>query len=308
MIRPLLALLLLASPALAADDDEAYSAPDRSVTLDAKARERLGIATAQAKALDYQVEARGFGQVMSVDALAQTDADLTVAESAARASQSALERAENLYKADTGVSRQVLEQAEHQAATDAAQLSLAQRKAIATWGHDAPFKDASQRRAMMNKIASGGAALVRATLPQGSMIDAPAQMRVEKLNAGGDDKGWTASQVWSAPADPTVPGRSFYLLIENAKGLLQGDRVRVVGSASDKTKGAVVPADSVLIAEGKTWVYIEEKPDYFVRQAVDITRPTATGYFTPYGVQPGEPIVVRGAAHLLAKETGTAED
>ena len=105
MIRPLLALLVLVSPALAADEDDAYSAPDRSVTLDAKARARLGIATAQAKSMDYQIETRGFGQVMSVDALAQTDADLTVAESAARASQSALERAENLYKADTGVSR-----------------------------------------------------------------------------------------------------------------------------------------------------------------------------------------------------------
>jgi hypothetical protein len=244
---------------------------------------------------------------VSVDALAQTDADLTVAESAARASQSALTRAENLYKADTGVSRQVLEQAEHQAATDAAQLALAQRKAIATWGRDAPWRDAASRRALMAKIASGDAALVRATLPQSMPGDAPPSVRIEKLNPSGDDKGWTANMVWSAPADPNVPGRSFYILVEKAKGLLQGDRVRVTAGGGDKTKGAVVPADSVLIAEGKTWVYIEEKPNYFVRQAVDTTRPTATGYFVPYGIQPGEAIVTKGAAHLLAKETGTED-
>jgi hypothetical protein len=307
MMKALMLVLLLAAPAFAADDDEAYTAPDRSVTLDAQARGRLGIATAQARAMDFQVETRGFGQVMSVDALGQTDADLTVAESAARASQSALERAENLYKADTGVSRQVLEQAQHQAATDAAQLTLAQRKAIATWGHDAPWRDAAERRALMAKIASGNAALVRATLPQDSLSNTPPTMRVEKLDQAAGDKGWSASMVWSAPADPTVPGRSFYMLVENAKGLLQGDRVRVIAGGGDKTKGAVVPADSVLIAEGKTWVYIEEKPNYFVRQAVDTTRPTQTGYFVPYGIQPGEAIVTRGAAHLLAKETGTED-
>jgi hypothetical protein len=305
MMKSFIALLLLASPALAADDDEAFTAPDRSVTLEAPARARLGIATAQARAMEFQVEARGFGQVMSVDALAQTDADLTVAESAASASQSALTRAENLYKADTGVSRQVLEQAQHQAATDAAQLALVQRKAIATWGHDAPWRDAASRRALMAKLASGDTALVRATLPQGGLGAAPPAMRVEKLDQG--DKGWAASMVWSAPADPAVPGRSFYLLVENAKGLLQGDRVRITAGGGDKTKGAVVPADSVLIAEGKTWVYIEEKPNYFVRQAVDTSRPTPTGYFVPYGVQPGEAVVTKGAAHLLAKETGTED-
>jgi hypothetical protein len=245
--------------------------------------------------------------VLSIDALAQTDADLSVAEAAARASQAALERAEGLYKADTGVSRQVLETAQHQAATDAAQLALAQRKAIATWGHDAPWRDAAARRAMMAKLASGDVALVRGTLPQGTGGDAVPPMRVERLTPRPGDKGWPATTVWSAPADPAVPGRSFYMLVENAKGLFQGDRVRVIAGGENVT-GALVPAEAVLIAEGTTWVYVEDKPNYFVRQAVDISHPTPTGYIVTHGIQPGEKVVTEGAAHLLAKETGSEED
>ena len=308
MKRYVLLAMMLAGSANAADED-AYSAPDRDITLDAATTARLGIAAVAATEQSIQTQARGLGQVLGLDVLAQTDADLSIAESAAAASQAALVRAEGMFKADTGISRQALEAAQHQAATDAAQLSLAQRKAQAAWGRDPPWRDASSRRALMNKLSSGEAVIVRAVLanaPEGQPV-----MRVEKLGApGSKDKptAWTAKSVWSAPADPTVPGRVYYLLLENAKDLGEGERVRVIASSGEAQKGAYVPASAVIIAEGATWLYIETQPNYFVRQAIDIGQPSGGGYVLLHGVQPGEKVVVAGAGHLLAKETGTESD
>ena len=302
-----IAALALASPALAADEDS-YSAPDRSVTLDAAARARLGIVAAAAPAKPFTAEVRGLGQVLGLDVLAQTDADLSVAEAAARSSQAALTRAQGMFAADAGVSRQVLEAAEHQAATDAAQLALAQRKSIGAWGRDTPWRDAAQRRTLMTRIAAGEVAVVKATFPA-NIIDpaAPPTMRIEALGGNALAKPLTAKTVWSGPADPAVPGRTYYMLVENAAALAEGDRVSVTATAGAPKEGAYVPAGAVIIAEGSTWLYIEEKPGYFVRQAVDISQPSGEGYVLLHGVQPGEKVVTAGAGHLLARETGETD-
>jgi hypothetical protein len=301
-------LLLAAAHPCGAQDDDAYEAPERSVTLDAPTKVRLGIATVAAQAVQYRGEARGLGLVLGIDAIAQTDADLTVAESAAQVSQAALARARALFSADTSVSRQTLEAAEHQATTDTAQLLLAERRSEGTWGHDAPWRDSKQRRTLMAEIAAGKAVIVRATFAADVIGDsAPAQTRIERLDAADGGRHWTASRLWNAPADPAVPGRSYYLLIEAAQGLNQGERVRVVAEFGASKSGALVPAAAVIIAEGSTWLYIEQKSDYFVRQAIDLSQPLGPGYFVSTGVQAGESVVVQGAGQLLARETGTED-
>jgi hypothetical protein len=304
-----LAALLTGADSSVAQDEDSYEAPERSVTLDAQTKARIGITTVAAKSLQYRAEAHGLGQVIGVDAIAQTDADLTVAEAAAQASQAALVRTRALFGADNSVSQQALEAAEHQAAADSAQLTLAERKSAATWGRDAPWQDAKRRKALIAKITAGTALIVRATFPADSVGDsALGSIRIERLDAEEGGKDWTATTVWSAPADPAVPGRSYYLLVEGAQGLAPGERVRVAAPYGAVTQGALVPTGAVLIAEGRTWLYIEEKADYFVRQAINLSHPVGEGYFTSSGVQPGEAVVIQGAGQLLAREIGTSED
>ena len=292
--------------AYAADDDQ-FSAPERNVTLDASSRGKLGIVTAPAKASNFRSETQGFGQILTIDALGQTDADLSVAEATAQASAAALARAEGLFKADTSVSRQVLETAQRQAVTDAAQLTLAQRKAVATWGREGPWQDAAKRHALLRSVATDKTLLVRATLPASATIEGDTAIRIERLGLSSNAKGLKVSSVWSAPADPTLPGRSYFILLEGPTGLSQGERVRVSVSGGKATAGAIVPPSAIIIAEGQTWLYVEEKPNYFVRQAIDLSQSTSNGYFVPHGVNPGEKVVTEGAAHLLAKETGSEE-
>jgi len=301
-------LLLAAAHPCSAQDEDDYEAPERSVTLDAQTKARIGVTTVAAQSVQYRGEASGLGLVLGIDAIARTDADLTVAESAAQLSQAALVRARGLFGADTSISRQALEAAEQQAATDAAQLMLAERKAEATWGHDAPWRDPKQRRALIAEISAGKAAIVRATFAADVIGDAaPGRTRIERLDGAAGGKKWTVTRLWSAPADPTLPGRSYYLFIQAAQDLNQGERVRVLADFSPSKAGAFVPAGAVVIAEGRTWLYIEDKPDYFVRQAIDLSQPLGSGYFISAGVQAGETVVVQGAGLLLARETGTED-
>jgi len=275
------------------------------VQLDAPAQQRLGIATLAAQSVQHRAEVSGLGQVMGLDVLAQTDAELSSAEAAARSSDAALTRARGLYEADTSVSRQALEAAERQATTDSVQLALARRKSIAAWGRGAPWTSAAQRTALLAKVAAGTSAIVRASFPADSGTAAAGAMRIEPLD-GAPTAPLSAASAWAAPADPTVPGRSYFLIVDAAESLTPGQRVRVFMPVGPSEAGVVVPAAALVIAQGGTWAYVEGKDGSFVRRAVSLSQPSASGYFTT-AVHPGERVVVQGAGQLLARETGTED-
>ncbi len=311
-------LLFLASPSVAVTQDEPDEdeAPDRSVTLDAATVARLGIVTAPLQAAQFRAETSGFGVVMAFDTLAQTDADLSTAEAAVQASQAALARARGLFAADVSVSRQTVEAVDRQAAADAAQLTLAQRRAVATWGQGLPLRNAAARSRLLARLLTGDVALARITFPTDVVGDAtPTALRVQRVDAASDAISWAARIVGRAPADPAVPGRSFFALIERARGLQPGERLLVSLPQGGTQHGAVIPYSAVLIAEGQAWYYAAEiipliipmaPLEDFTRHMIDIAHPTATGYFAA-DATPGQPAVVDGAGLLLAREIGPAE-
>ena len=277
------------------------------VKLDAPTQQRIGITTLAVQAVQHRAEVQGLGQVMGLEALAQTDAELTSAEAASRASQAALERARGLYNADTSVSRQALEAAERQASTDSVQLELARRKAIASWGRGAPWTTPAQRAALLARISAGTSAIVRATFPADIGPAGGSPTRVEPLDGAGARFSLSAASAWAAPADPAIPGRSYYLLVTGAEALAPGQRVRVLMPTGPSEPGVLVPASALVIAEGGTWLYVQQQGGAFVRRAVSVSQPLGEGYFTA-AVHPGERVVVKGAGQLLARETGTASE
>ena len=167
------------------------------------------------------------------------------------------------------------------------------------------------------RLAAGKAALARITFPPNAVGDTiPSSLKFERVDATKGSAGWTSGAVWSAPADPTVPGRSFYAIVERARNLLPGERLRVFLSAAKSQQGVVIPSAAVLIAEGKAWYYDDEHispaiPDapfeIFTRRMLDISQPTKEGYFVP-DAEPGQVVVIEGAGLLLARETGSSEE
>jgi hypothetical protein len=120
-------------------------------------------------------------------------------------------------------------------------------------------------------------------------------------------KGWKMNSVWDAPADATVPGRSFFALLKGSDAG-EGERLLVWAPIGETVSGVVVPVAATVLSEGKYWCYVEKKPGAYVRTEVDTGIPTADGYFVDDGVVAGDKIVVTAAGQLLAKESNSGAE
>lgn len=160
----------------------------------------------------------------------------------------------------------------------------------------------------MAALGTGRAVLVRATFPLGGLDAArPKSLTVTPLDS--DARSFTATQIWDAPSDPAIPGRSFYLLLEGS-GLAQGARVTVTAPAGAAEAGVRIPASALVLSESQSWAYVQTKPGTFQRQAIDISKPLPGGYFEPdgKGVTAGQQIVTGGAGLLLAHEANPSTE
>src|SRR5215471_14424941 len=109
-----------------------------SVTLTANEVRDLGVRTMIARSETYTETALAYGVVSNFDALSQADASVLTAEAAVRQSQASVARTRRL-KALKAVSQEALDLAEKQAATDAAQLAMAERQEASAFGRNAPW-------------------------------------------------------------------------------------------------------------------------------------------------------------------------
>ena len=270
---------------------------------------RLGIATAPAQRATFTPQVRGYGVVSSLTTVAQTDSDYRTALAAVTDSQAALDRAKKLYGgngSDHNVSLQSLSTAEHQAASDKAQLDLADRKEIATFGQHAPWRGPPRDNTILDNLTSGNSVLVTATFPLGVFFAAaPAKVVVTHLNAQPNEKTWTSKLIWDAPADPTIPGRSFFVLVDRSE-LAQGEHVLVFAPTGPQIEGVRIPADAVILSEDQPWCYVSDGGHRFHRVLIDLRLQLSEGYFVAKGIAPNQPVVVKGTGLLLARELGAA--
>jgi hypothetical protein len=303
-------LLLSACDKGAADKPEAKEDADTpGVTLKAEEMQSLGLTVQPAVEAQYRGQISGYGVVTALDTIAQADSDFLAAQATASQSQAAAARARSLATGEeAAISREQLETAESKAAADQAALALARRKSDAAFGLNAPFRDPVSRARVMRELASGAAVLVRATFPAAGGV-MPVKLIISRMGAGA--KSWTATNIWEAPADPSVPGRSFYAIVQGSD-LAQNERVTAAIPSGAPQAGVKVPAQAVVFGESEAWVYVQTGPRTFLRTKVATDRPLNTGeggdgYFVT-GIKPGAKIVVDGAGLLLAHEVNPSTE
>ena len=271
------------------------------VSLKPEEVEKMGLVTAQAEELTHEPEASGFGVVLAHDTVAQAVADLRTANAAVRQSRAAFERSRRLVGTPGAMPADTQEMAEKQAAVDRAALELTRQRLTTAFGQNPPWKW-EETNPQLIAVASGQAKLVRVTFPLGTLDDgSPSRVRVARLNAALGGKGWQSQQVWRAPADATVPGRSFFTVLKDGQPS-EGDRVLAWAPIGEPESGVLIPSSAVVISGGKYWVYVEEKPGTFVRTEIDPSHPTDDGYFVKAGISPGDKLVTAAAGQLLARE------
>ena len=271
---------------------------------------KLGITTVKAAPVQYVPAKQGFGVVMSHDAIAQAVADVTTAQAGLRLSQAALARVARLDGTPGAQSAEARESAARQAAVDAAALRLAEAKSSAMFGQRPPWAHQSDSKILV-ELAEGQIKLVRVTFPLGVLSGAaPSSLRLARLDATTVGERWTARPVWDAPFDPTIPGRSFFAVLQH-NDVGEGERVLIwaAGDNSERAEsGVLVPPTAVVVIDGKYWCFVEREPGVFSRSPVDISRPMADGYFVKDGIKPGDPIVTSAAGLLLARQTNPSSE
>jgi hypothetical protein len=300
-----------APPADAAKAGEAAQPAAEGVTLTAEQAAKLGIATQPAKPIEYSAETAGFGMVVPHDATAVAVAELATARAAEHQSRAALERAQRLTGTPGAMSADAVASAARQAETDGAALALAEQRLTALIGVGPPGGAANT---VLQEVASGKIKLLRATFPLGALQGStPATLRAAHLDALSPDaprpaQGWNVNSVWAAPADATLPGRSFFGLLKSGEAA-EGERLVVWAPGTGPSQhGVVVPAASLVISDGKYWCYVETKPHVYVRRQVDPDRAIADGYFVTEGIAPGDKLVTAAAGLLLARETNPSTE
>jgi hypothetical protein len=284
------------------------AAEDResAVKLTQEQTDKLGVETKVAEATEHVRQAPGYGVVVSHEVIAQVAAELETAQANERLSHSALLRAQKLAGTPGAVSTDLQETAAQKAEVDAAALTLTAHKVSATLGMRPPWNMGAPS-ATLRELASGKVKLVRATFPFGNLRGAvPKRLKAGRIGAG-EPEQWTLTDVWDAPADATLPGRSFFALLREGDAG-EGERLQVWAATGKPQEGVIVPASAAVMSESKFWCYVEKEPGTFSRVEIDTSLPTEDGYFVSAGVSPGDKIVTTAAGQLLAKETGSGAE
>ncbi len=302
----LVALLLTAAGASTSAAPLHAAGPGAPIVLTPDEYTHLGAATESARAVSYTPEVHGYGIVLSTATFAQMDADIESARAAVLQSQASLDRYRKLHRAANAVSMEALDVAQHQATADSVALALADRKESSAFGPDAPWRGPQRNAELISKVVSGASVIVQATFPLDTRFGAaPLSFSIEHLSEQHTPVNSGTSVIWRAPADPTIPGQSFFTIID-AHDLEQGEHVVVYAPTGTALSGARIPAEAVVIAAQQAWCYVLEAPLTFRRVAVDMSRPLDGGYFVTSGVKPNQQVLVKGTGLLLAREFGSS--
>jgi len=302
VIAALLSLAACGKSEKSAEAEKEAETP--GLTLKAEEVKSLGLMIEPATAAQFTGRITGYGVVTALDTIAQADSEFLAAQAASAQSQAAAARARSLSTGEeAAISREQLEVAESKAAADAAALALARRKTEAAFGMHSPWRDSATRQAVMRRLASGAAVLVRVTFPAtGGAV--PKSLEISRM--GTDAKSWTTHTIWDAPADAAIPGRGFYALVEGSD-LAQNERVIAAVPTGTPQMGAKIPAKAVVYGESEAWAYRQTGSTTFLRTKVDISRPQGDGYFVDT-IKPGDKVVTDGAGLLLARETNPSTE
>jgi hypothetical protein len=279
---------------------DAAAAESEGVSLKPDEVEKLGIVTTEVKTVEHAPEATGFGVVLAHEGIATAVAELDSATAAQRQSRAALERTQRLTGTAGAMPADTMEGLQRQAVTDEVAVELARRKLSAIFGQNSPWKN-QINSPQLRALAGGDAKLVRVSFPLGATGDAPASLRLARINASQGGKSIQARSVWSAPADTSIPGRSYFAYLKSGE-FGEGEHLLAWTPIGEAESGILVPASAAVINGGKYWCYVEEKPGQFVRSEIDPSMATNDGYFVKEGIQAGAKIVTASAGQLLARE------
>ncbi|GHH19832.1 hypothetical protein GCM10008023_27030 [Sphingomonas glacialis] len=226
---------------------------------------------------------------------AQTEA----ARARAEASRASYERTRLLYADAQNASLAQVQAAQAAYAADRAGVSAAEAQANTS--------RASARQEFGPNLGLGSA-LVRALIERRALLlqaalppaaaSAPSTLSVE-----GDGVRANARLLGpAARADPRVPGRGVYYVVDGSSGLVPGMNVTVQLPVAGGRGGVAIPASAVVSWQGKSWVYLRKADGAFLRTEIATGQHDAGGNIRVDSIVVGSFVVTQGAQLLLSEE------
>ncbi|MGA2747668.1 MAG: hypothetical protein ABSG59_02750 [Verrucomicrobiota bacterium] len=273
------------------------------VTLSPETQQRIALKVAPLQAAQAQPELTAYGSVLDPSPLAALQGDIASAQAALDAADREARRAKALFEQDENVSRKTLETSENEERMAEIKLAAARRSLELDWGGVIAGLDAPARKDLVDQLAAHRSVLLRVDLPIGQTMAGPPQ--AAQVTLAGQTAAYGAAFVSFAPrADPKTLGQGFLLRIDGADAALApgaavSARLRVAGAP---VTGVAIPDSALVRSRGRTWVYLAQPENKFIRREVTLESPLEQGWFTTNGPAAGERVVVQAAQWLLAEE------
>jgi hypothetical protein len=288
---------------------EADKPEDFVVALEREKWETLGIEKDQPERAELQPQRMAFGRVLDPGPIITLDGDLASAEAALAASRAESERSQKLLAAGENTSRKLAETAEAQFRADEIKVDGLRRRALIEWGPAFAALNPAQRREFVDALVSGASSLVRVDVLPGDALSAqPKSARI--LVLGREDQPLTTNSITAASdVDPKSQAQGFLLQFEAPPFPLRPGMALTawLQLPNPPRAGFAVPRSAVIRHDGRTWVYVQEEEEKFVRKPVLLDTPLdgEKGWFVDEklgGISADDLLVVTGAQSLLSEE------
>jgi hypothetical protein len=270
------------------------------VTLSEAQQHRLGIAAQTLTEARRQQQVAAFAKVLDTGPLAALESDLESQIAAAAASSAEAARARKLGLDGKAMAAKDAEAAISQARQDQSKLVLLRRRLGLEWGPGIARLSDARRRALVQSLSEGKAALVQVDTPDS---EGQAGARTVEIDIG-DGSVHAPVLGASRTAEPRLQSSGLICLVTGpqailfSNGLVQSARINQPTSET----GVVLPRSALVRYEGSVWAYVRTGPQSFERRQVGSPQPEAAGVFTAQGFRPGEAVAVHGVAALFAAD------
>jgi hypothetical protein len=285
------------------------------VTLGEEAQKRGGVKTAPVKAVLHTRKIRAFGVVLQLQELTNLRNDYVSAKTQLEKARTDLgfsrkeyERLKALNEDNKNVSDKAVQAALAALKNDEGNLNAAreavdilENTARQQWG-DVIARWLIEGSPALQGLLRQKDVLVQLTLPAGTPLSRmPEKISVMPVSGGAVPAAFVSL---SPRMNPHIQGTSlFYVAPFTTGNLPTGADVTADLPLGPAVRGIFVPASSVVLWQGRPWVYVRLAAERFKRRQISVDVPMDNGYFSAKNLRPGEQIVVKGAQVLLSEES-----
>jgi hypothetical protein len=282
---------------------------DFVVKLEKEKWQALDLEKAEPEKAELKPERVAFGRVLDPTPIVTLDGDLAAAEAALAASRAEYERTQKLLAAGENTSRKIAETEEAQFRADEIKADGLRRRALVEWGAAFPARDAARRREFVEQLVTGESALIRVDLlPGDALAEQPQSARL--LVLGREQQPVETQAITpAADTDPKTQAQGFILRVDRPPFALRPGMALTawLELPQPPRAGFAIPRSAILRHDGRTWVYVQEEEEKFVRKAVtlDTPLPGERGWFVAAeggGIKADDLLIVAGAQALLSQE------